>query len=127
MDGTSISKKTKIFFDGNCVVCDMEIAHYARIQPDSFELIDISDPSFDSSRFGLNPKEVNLNMHVLTEAGEIKVGVDAFTHIWSQIPLYKIPSRVIRLPGVYTLAKIGYSIFARYRHLLPKKSKILRH
>ena len=113
--------KIKIFFDGNCIVCDTEISHYSRMRPDIFELVNISDPKFNAAQFGLNAKAVNEHMHVLTETGELKVGVDAFSYIWSKLPRYAWASVVIQLPGVSSLSRFGYKIFAKYRHLLPKK------
>ena len=115
--------KVKIFFDGNCIVCDFEISHYSRMLPEVFELVDISASGFDAVRYGLDPAEVNEHMHVATEAGEIRVGVDAFAYIWSKIPRYVLAGRLIRLPGVYGLARVGYWIFAKNRHLLPKKKR----
>jgi acetyl esterase len=117
------AKKVKIFNDGNCIVCDLEISHYYRLAPEVFELVDISDPSFQAANFGLSTEAVNRNMHIQTEEGEIKIGVDAFAHIWSRIPRYAIASRLIRLPVIYRFARAGYWVFARYRHLLPKKSR----
>jgi predicted DCC family thiol-disulfide oxidoreductase YuxK len=119
--------KVKIFFDGNCIVCDSEISHYHRIAPEVFEMVDISRPDFLAQSHGLDAKAVNENLHVQTEKGEIKIGVDAFAHIWSKIPRYSFASRMIRWPGVYGLAKIGYWIFAKNRHLLPKKKNVLDH
>ncbi|MFZ4715429.1 MAG: thiol-disulfide oxidoreductase DCC family protein [Bacteriovoracaceae bacterium] len=115
--------KTKIFFDGNCIVCDMEISHYSRIRPDLFELVDISQPGFNAEVYGLEFKNVNENMHVQTESGEMKIGVDAFAYVWSKLPIYSLAGRLIKLPLVYQAAKAGYWVFAKNRHLLPKKSR----
>ena len=117
------SNKVRVFYDGNCIVCDLEVSHYSRIHPEIFELVDISSPSFGASNYGLDTQAVNENMHIQTEDGEIKVGVDAFAYIWSKIPRYSIAARLIRLPGVYSLAQVGYWIFAKNRHLLPKKKR----
>lgn len=119
-------RKVKVFYDGNCTVCDMEIAHYSRLYPEQFEMVDISSPSFIASQYGLETKAVNDNMHIQTEEGEIKIGVDAFAYIWSKIPRYAIASRLVRLPIVYSLARAGYWVFAKNRHLLPKKQRIAR-
>ena len=117
------SKKIKIFFDGNCIVCDLEMSHYYRINPDLFEMVDISIANFNSAEYGLDFKEVNDNMHVQTQTGEMKIGVDAFAYIWSKIPRYSLASHFIKLPGIYSLAKMAYWVFAKNRHLLPKKKR----
>jgi predicted DCC family thiol-disulfide oxidoreductase YuxK len=116
-------KKSKILFDGNCVVCDIEISHYQRIAPDLFELVDISADDFDATRFGLTNDLVQKHMHVITPEGQLKVGVLAFAHIWSRIEKYQIASRLIQLPIILPMAKVGYSVFAHIRPYLPKRKK----
>lgn len=118
-----MAEKTKIFFDGNCIVCDIEVAHYKRIAPQIFDIVDISAAGFDAAKFGLSPQKVQYHMHVLTPEGSILVGVDAFSHIWSRLDGYGFAAKVVKLPVIYPLAKIAYNIFAKYRHLLPKKSR----
>lgn len=115
--------KTKILFDGNCIVCDFEISHYKKIAPEIFELIDISLPNFDPEPYALTKELVDKKMHVITPEGELKTGVDAFTHIWSRLKGYKILSVLIMLPLIYQLAQIGYYLFARFRKHLPKKNR----
>lgn len=116
-----MTSRTKIFVDGNCIVCDLEIAHYKRIQPEAFEIVDISDPAFDALKFGLTTEAVNKHMHVMTPEGEIKIGVEAFAHIWSRIPKYKWAKKAVELPVVSSVAKIGYAGFALVRPWLPKR------
>ena len=86
-------------------------------------MVDISDPSFDATKLGLTREAVNFHMHVLTPSGQVLKGVDAFAHIWSQLPRYRWASHVVMWPGIRALAGIGYEIFARSRHLLPKKKR----
>jgi predicted DCC family thiol-disulfide oxidoreductase YuxK len=116
--------KTKILYDGNCVVCDMEISHYKRVAPDLFELVDISAPEFDAQKFNLSRAAVEKDLHVLTPEGKLQVGVDAFAHIWSVIKKYNILATFIKLPGIYSVAKVGYEIFTRVRPYLPKKRPV---
>ncbi len=118
-----MSIKSKIFVDGNCIVCDMEIAHYKRIAPELFDIVDINADGFDAKKYGLTPEGVQKNMHLLTSNGELKVGVDAFAHIWSQIVKYSFAAKAIRWPIVYPLAKVGYKVFATIRPLLPKMQR----
>lgn len=117
-----MSERSKIFVDGNCVVCDFEISHYKRIAPDLFEIIDISAPNFDAAAHGLTTEAVNKHLHVQTPAGEVLKGVDAFAHIWSRIPRYRFANKAVNLPGLRSLAKAGYAVFVEVRPYLPKKS-----
>jgi predicted DCC family thiol-disulfide oxidoreductase YuxK len=115
--------KTKIFVDGNCIVCDLEVSHYKRMSPTLFEIVDISHPDFDPAPYGLTRAAVNLHLHVMTPDGKVEKGVDAFAHIWSRIPRYQFANRVIRLPVVSQLAKAGYAVFVVVRPYLPKKKR----
>lgn len=114
--------KSKIFVDGNCIVCDWEISHYKQIAPKLFEIVDISQDGFDASQYNLTIEAVNKNMHVLTPEGEVKVGVDAFIHIWQRIEKYNFLAKVVKAPLIHPLAKIGYKFFTVIRPYLPKKN-----
>ncbi len=115
--------KSKILFDGNCIVCDFEISYYKRKYPDLFEIIDISSPTFRAQDFQLTQEQVDKHMHVITPEGKLAIGVDAFAHIWSRIPKFEKYGKIIKMPGVNALAKIGYSIFSTVRPILPKKNR----
>lgn len=115
--------KSKILADGNCIVCDLEVAHYKRVAPDLFEIVDISAEDFDPKPFGLSAADVNKNIHVITPDGEVKVGVDAFAHIWSRMNRYRWASRLIKSPVVHPLARAGYEVFTWIRPYLPKKNR----
>ena len=117
-----MTRKTKIFVDGNCVVCSFEISHYKRLAPELFDIVDISNENFDAQKFGLTAAAVNKHMHVETPEGAILKGVDAFAFIWSQLPSFRFASKLVRLPVVHTLAELGYAGFAAIRPWLPKKS-----
>jgi predicted DCC family thiol-disulfide oxidoreductase YuxK len=117
--------KTKILYDGNCIVCDVEIAHYKRLAPEVFELLDISSAQFRAQDLGLTKEAVDKHMHVMTPEGDILKGVDAFVHIWSRLKGYRVLCPIVKAPGIYQGAKIGYEIFARYRKYLPKKNRSL--
>ena len=99
----------------------MEISHYKKIAPDLFEIVDISSPTFNATDFGLTPTAVQRHMHIQTPDGKVLLGIDAFSHIWSRIPKYHWAAKIIKWPVIYQLALVGYEIFARSRHLLPKR------
>ena len=116
--------KAKILFDGNCIICDSEVAHYYRLAPDKFELVDISAPEFNAGNFNLTPEAVERSMHVITPDGKLAIGVDAFAYIWSCIEKYNWAARCIQFPLVKAPAKLGYRIFASVRKYLPKKKPL---
>lgn len=103
------------------MVCDTEISHYKKIAPEIFELVDISNPSFDAAHFGLTSEAVQRHMHLQTPEGKILIGVDAFAYLWSRLPQYRWASKIIKWPVIYQMACLGYEVFARHRHLLPQR------
>lgn len=102
-------------------MCDKEISHYKKIAPTLFEIVDISNPKFNATEFGLTPEAVDRHMHVQTPDGKILIGVEAFAHIWSRIPKYQWASKAIHWPLVHPAALLGYEVFARVRPYLPKR------
>lgn len=117
-----MNKKIKILVDGNCIVCDLEVSHYKRVAPDLIEIVDISDPLFKASSFGLTPESVNKHLHVIDSQGQVHKGVDAFSKIWSTIPKYLWAHKLIDKKPLNAVAKIGYKAFVMIRPYLPKKS-----
>lgn len=113
--------KTTIFVDGDCIVCDLEIAHYKKIAPALFDLVDISAPGFAAEAYRLRPNEVQRDLHVLTPDGELKTGVDAFAHIWGRIDRYAFAARLVLHPVVNPFARLGYRVFTRLRPYLPRR------
>jgi len=118
-------QKIKILVDGNCIVCDREVAHYKRLKPDAFDLVDISDPKFSAHAFGLKAEAVNKLMHVLMPDGKILKGVDAFLAIWKNLgpdhPNFQRLRKFVSLRLVRPFADVGYECFAFVRPWLPKK------
>lgn len=117
-----MKNRSKILVDGNCVVCDLEVSHYKKMAPDIFDIIDISHPDFEASKYNLSVESVNRDLHVIDPEGKLHTGVDAFAHIWSRIPRYSLGQKVIQTPGIHMLARAGYRAFTVIRPYLPKKN-----
>lgn len=114
-----------IYFDGACRVCSAEMEHYRRkAHGGRLVFVDISSPEFRPSEPGPTLADFMARMHVQDADGRFSTGVEAFQLIWRACPepwLHQA-ARVLSLPGINHCAKMGYALFARYRHLLPKKS-----
>lgn len=113
-----------VFYDGSCVVCATEMEHYMRKNREGrLVFVDISDPDFDSGRYGGSREEFMAQMHVLDAQGRFYRGVDAFAVIWGVFPgrHYRLLGWFIEQPGVHLLARLGYRGFARLRRYLPKR------
>ena len=116
----------EIFYDGSCLVCSSEIEHYRQRNPQQrLRFIDIRAADFLPSDYGKSQAEFMAKMHVRDQQGQFFSGVDAFLLIWQAYPsgsLYRLLGAVIGFPGINLLARGGYRVFARYRHLLPQKT-----
>ncbi len=117
----------EIFYDGSCLVCSAEMARYReRNEQGRLQFIDISSPDFIAGNYGKTQDEFMARLHVRDSEGRFFTGVDAFMMIWQAYPdcsPYRLLSAVIGLPGLNLLARGGYTLFARYRHLLPDARK----
>jgi len=113
-----------IFYDGSCPVCAREIAHYRALsRSDRLHFIDISAASFDAGALGLDQSALMKTMHARDSAGRLYLGVEAFRALWSGLPglPYRRLSQLLGLPGLHLLAVLGYRVFARWRHWLPRR------
>jgi len=115
----------EIFYDGSCLVCSTEIATYRRNNPQHrLKFVDIRAADFSASAYGRPLKEFLSRLHVRDANGQFVTGVDAFLLIWQAYPSgsrYRMLATLVGLPGVKLLARGGYAVFARYRHLLPQR------
>lgn len=110
-----------IFYDGACGVCSTEIKHYRSIADQRVKFINIAAVDFDAESYGKSMEEFQKVLHLCDAEGQFYTGVEAFRRLWEALPssFYPLLSTFVGLPGVHLLARIGYSIFARFRHLLP--------
>lgn len=114
-----------VFYDGSCSVCNREMQVYRRNNPQNrLVFIDISQPDFVARTYGKTQHEFMARMHVRDAEGVYATGVDAFILIWKAYPensVYQFFAKIVGFPGIMQLACLGYFLFARYRHLLPRK------
>ena len=120
----------QIFYDGACMVCSAEMDNYRNSNPyGRLTFIDISSEKFNAESYGKTQAEFLARLHVRDAAGMFSTGIDAFTVIWQAYPsgsLCRLFSGLIGLPGINLFSRIGYSVFARYRHLLPSRDQACR-
>jgi predicted DCC family thiol-disulfide oxidoreductase YuxK len=115
----------RVFYDGACAVCAREIEHYLRRdQAGRLVPIDISAADFDPHPCGIPLSALMFELHVIDRQGTIYRGVDAFWAIWQAFPatpLFWLLGRLVTLPLLRPLARLGYRAFARIRRYLPKR------
>ncbi len=117
----------QVFYDGSCLVCSREMESYRKNNPENrLQFIDISAADFNPKLFGKTLAEFMEQLHVRDAEGNFTTGVDAFMTIWQAYPsgsFWRLFSALIDLPGINCLSRFGYRVFARYRHLLPKRKQ----
>ncbi len=111
-----------VFYDGACGVCRREIESFRRRDRDGLlTLIDIAASTFDPAQYGRDLQTFMKKLHVRDVAGNFHTGVDALTRIWAIMPQPELHllSAVVAFPGINTVARSGYWLFARCRKYLP--------
>lgn len=116
-----MEKKSKVFYDGSCVICNWEINSYkSQDLLDKIEWIDISDPSFIPEIYGLDSLKIHQRFHAITERGQILDGIDSFVCIWEILEIFKILQFLAKQKLTRPFFKLGYFIFTVIRPYLPK-------
>ncbi len=112
-----------VFYDGGCRVCSTEMRHYRSVADERVRFVDIAAVDFDPDKYGLSLEAFQKELHVRDAEGRFFTGVEAFRRLWEALPspFYSLLSGLIGLPVINQAARAGYKVFARYRHLLPKR------
>ena len=116
----------KVFYDGSCIVCATEIEHYLKKDHgEKLVAIDISRPVFDPVPYHISISDFIHQLHAIDQDGQIFKGVDSFWAIWLALPastIYGTLGRIIQLPVINPIARLGYKGFVRIRKNLPKRT-----
>jgi predicted DCC family thiol-disulfide oxidoreductase YuxK len=101
----------------------MEINHYKKQQgADKISFIDITAPSFDAKKNGVDPFLVHKIMHV-KRGTQLYTKVDAFIEIWKELPKYNWAVGIAKNKLVRPILNVGYEAFAVIRPYLPRKKQ----
>lgn len=103
-------------FDGRCGVCSRSARLIAeRDRRSRVERLDLRD-AVAADRFpDFSPDAVRALMHAVDAEGTVYVGIDAVLRVFDELPRWSVLARLLRVPGFYLLASMGYQIFARNR------------
>lgn len=117
----TVSYPLTVFYDGACGVCSKEMKHYRKVADQRVHFVDIAATDFNAGLYGRSNDDFQRELHVCDVDGNFYTGVEAFRKLWEALPLpfYPLLSLTVGLPGVNLAARTGYSVFARFRHLLP--------
>ena len=108
----------KVFFDGNCPICNREIMFYKRLAKEGSEITwyDISQDHKPLKIINKTKQDCLKRLHVLDQDQSIKVGVDAFITIWKKIKYFSIIALLINNKPTKKLLNTIYNFYADYRY-----------
>jgi predicted DCC family thiol-disulfide oxidoreductase YuxK len=114
----------EVFYDGSCAVCMAAMQLYRKRLPENrLRFIDVAHPGFDASLYGRNQEEFMAKIHVRDSHGKFHTDMEGLMTIWRAFPkcsLHRVVGRLVSLPWVNQVARAGYMLFARNRHLFSK-------
>ena len=109
-------RKTKVYYNSACPVCDAGISYQRRKLEDStegVEWIDVHHFNDSASDVASNIEFVRERLHVVDQCGTIRVGIDAFAELWDKTRGQRMLAKLVRLQGIRTISKWAYNRFAK--------------
>tara|TARA_B100000963_G_scaffold40529_1_gene30168 strand:- start:572 stop:907 length:336 start_codon:yes stop_codon:yes gene_type:complete len=111
-----MSKKIKVFYDGNCSICKKEINFYSKIDKDKhFDWVNIHNNAAKINNIGLTKKKLLSVLHIQTQDGSIIKGVDAFGLMWSKFRYFKILSIAVKFKPIKVFVNFLYWLWLKTR------------
>ncbi len=107
--------KTKVYYNSACPVCNAGIKDQRRRLEGSEAEIEWIDVHANNTAAGdVHPdlEFVRERLHVVDEAGRVRVGSEAFSALWALTPGQKGLARISELPIARTLLRWAYNVFA---------------
>ena len=101
----------RVYYNQKCTVCNIEISHYKKKDIPNLIWVDINSPSEDLKFLRKSYKEMMRRLHVVDDK-TIYSGARAFIILWSNIPNYKLLSKILNLPIIFQVFNIFYEFIA---------------
>ena len=112
---------SKVYYNSACPVCNAGIRDQRRRMEacgiKDIEWVDVHTHPEAVSEVDASLEEVRERLYVKDPDGQLNVGADAFTRLWSQTPGQRWLARLLRLPVLKQCTHLAYNIFARLLYL----------
>jgi predicted DCC family thiol-disulfide oxidoreductase YuxK len=119
---------SKVYYNSACPVCNAGIKDQRQRMEacgiKDIEWVDVHAHPEAVSEVGVPLEQVRERLYVKDPDGQLNVGADAFTTLWSQTPGQRWLARLLRLPVLKQLTHLAYNVFAR---LLYQWNRAKRH
>lgn len=105
-----------VFYDGECPICDFEVAFYKR--RDKCQLItwlDINQLTDGQLPQGKSRSDLLGRFHTIGRDGHWRIGVDAFHAIWQRLPLFCRLAWLFKTPITRQIAHVAYRVFLTWQ------------
>jgi predicted DCC family thiol-disulfide oxidoreductase YuxK len=109
--------KLRVYYNSRCPVCDAGIAGQRRRMSaagvgGAVEWRDINDEPDALAWCGAELNDVRRKLYVIDEAGGVHIGAAAAVALWQATPGQRWLARLVSVPGLAQLARVGYDGFA---------------
>jgi predicted DCC family thiol-disulfide oxidoreductase YuxK len=107
--------KVSVYYNSACPVCNAGIgAQRRRMQSCNVDVewIDIHRNPERLTAIGASREFVRERLHVVDDAGVMRVGAEAFGALWSRTPRQEFLATLIRAPGIKVVVGRAYNVFA---------------
>jgi predicted DCC family thiol-disulfide oxidoreductase YuxK len=106
-----------VWYNTNCPVCNagIEWQQHLLVRAARAGVIEFRDINLEPdvlSRFGAGVEDVRCRLHAVDAEGRLHVGADCAIAIWIRTPGDVWLGRVLSLPVINQVARIGYDRFA---------------
>lgn len=102
----------RVYYNGSCPVCRMEIHHYRRIAERNdligLDWTDITERANTLAPWGIDDDTVIRRLHVVDDGGRLYAGVDGFILIWERLPRYRWLGGLASVPWIKPIADFVY-------------------
>jgi len=114
----------KVFYDGECPLCQREIAYYQRLtSTEPINWIDANENPSQLKAAGITKAEALARLHAVSTKGEIVSGVHAFHEIWKALPRFRLLAICLNF---YPLQLLMGHLYEKFLHYRPTLQKILQ-
>jgi len=110
-------KTLEVIYNSVCPVCDAGVCSFKKkVNPANgrYVWLDINTTPDRLSDYGINVDDVRLKLHAIDRTGELRVGIDVVTAIFTEVPHYRWLATLARLPLLNVIAKGLYNITAYF-------------
>lgn len=99
-----------IVYNGSCPVCRREILHYADQAPAAAGLawLDAAADPAAAAALGVSGDDAFRRLHAVGPDGRGLAGIAAFIVLWERLPKWRWLARLVRRPGVRSVAEVVY-------------------